>query len=270
MVVLRRKTLFQKRKKWYTGNMKKYLPLFIILGIAIVLGVIFVVVSQGKNTNGNDNTNTAALNPNVNSSGTFAANTESSNTNGVDNATHSLTTNTVNTSTGSASNDAQLAKLAASPTATVETDFGTFTIKFYSADAPALTKNFLVLAKKGYYDNLTFHRIVPGFVIQGGDPNGDGTGGQSSTGTGLADEPGALQLHHLRGAVAWAKSSAPNSIGSQFYVALDELEQLDGSYSVFGQVISGMDIVDKIAAVPTDSNDKPTTPVHIKSVTITD
>lgn len=234
--------------------MKRYAPyVYIILGIVLVVGA---VLAFRKSSGTVTITNTAA-----------ATNTVTNNS-GTNSSTNAPRTNTMNTSTGSAGYDAQLARLAASPTATIETDKGTFTIKFYTDEAPNLTKNFVELANKGYYGNLTFHRIVPGFVIQGGDPKGDGTGGESYTGSGLADELGALQLHHLRGAVAWAKSSLPNSIGSQFYIALDELEQLDGSYSVFGQVVTGMDVVDAIAAVPTDASDKPVTPVHIIKVTI--
>lgn len=166
----------------------------------------------------------------------------------------------------------QADKLAASPRATVETTLGTFTMKFFSTDAPELSKNFIELAKTGYYDGLTFHRIIPGFVIQGGDPNGDGTGGHSykGEGAGLADEPTAQALKHVKGAVAWAKSSLPNSIGSQFYVVLDEVRtaQLNGAYSVFGQVVEGLDVVEKIGQVATDQSDKPTTEVKITRVTI--
>lgn len=174
------------------------------------------------------------------------------------------------TSVTSAQAKSQLAKLAASPVATMTTSLGTITMRFYTTDAPELTKNFLELAKAGYYNNLTFQRIVQGFVIQGGDPKGDGTGGHSykGEGVGLADEPGALALKHFRGAVAWAKSSLPNSIGSQFYIAVDDLQQLDGNYSVFGQVVGGMDVVDRIAAVRTDTASKPLQPVTIHSITI--
>jgi peptidyl-prolyl cis-trans isomerase B (cyclophilin B) len=186
--------------------------------------------------------------------------------------TNQGTTSVTNLAPGaqSAAEDPQLLKLDPGTTATVETSKGTFTMKFYLKDAPELTKNFIELAKRGYYDGVTFHRIVPGFVIQGGDPLGTGTGGESYSGQGLADEQGALALKHLRGAVAWAKSSLPNSIGSQFYVVLDEprTASLNGSYSVFGHVISGMDVVDDIAAVGTDANDKPLEPVTITKVTI--
>lgn len=145
-------------------------------------------------------------------------------------------------------------------------------MRFFTEQAPELTKNFIELAKTGYYDGLSFHRIIPGFVAQGGDPLGTGTGGHSykGEGQGLADEPGALALKHVKGAVAWAKSSLPNSIGSQFYIALDDIAQLDGGYSVFGQVVEGIDVVEKIGKVATDATDKPTTPVVMTKVTITE
>lgn len=166
----------------------------------------------------------------------------------------------------------QTTKLANQPVVTVETNLGTFKIKLYTKEAPELTKNFIELARSGYYNGLTFHRIIPGFVAQGGDPKGDGTGGHSykGEGSGLADEPGALKLKHIRGAVAWAKSSLPNSIGSQFYVALDNLTQLDGGYSVFGQVVEGMDVIDKVAGVRTDSANKPVNPVVMNQVTVSE
>ncbi len=162
----------------------------------------------------------------------------------------------------------QLQLLADRPMIRIQTSKGTITLRLFRDNAPALTTNFLELARKGYYDGLTFHRVVPGFVIQGGDPNGDGTGGESATGTGMADEPGALALHHARGVVAWAKTTAPNSIGSQFYIALDELPELDGVYSVFGQVTDGMDVVDAIAAVPTDAEEQPTELIVIERLRI--
>ncbi len=184
--------------------------------------------------------------------------------------TNAATNVTAENTNMSSTAQSQLDQLEERPTATVETTLGTFTVKFYTTAAPELTTNFIELAKTGYYDGLTFHRIIPGFVVQGGDPSGDGTGGRSykGEGTGLADEPGALGLQHLAGSVAWAKSSLPNSIGSQFYIALDELPQLDGGYSVFGHVTDGFDVIEQIAAVQTDANDKPVDPVTITKVTI--
>lgn len=166
--------------------------------------------------------------------------------------------------------DDQYQKLAAKPVATIVTNYGKIQLRFYAADAPELSKNFIELAKQGYYDGLTFHRVVPDFVIQGGDPSGDGAGGHSYKGAGtyLDDEKGAQALRHIQGAVAWAKSPRPVSIGSQFYVALDPLPQLDGEYSVFAQVVKGMDVVEKIGQVPTSDDERPTTEVKIEKVII--
>jgi peptidyl-prolyl cis-trans isomerase B (cyclophilin B) len=183
------------------------------------------------------------------------------------NATVAHSTNNQNSMT---TNDQQLEKLASTPTVRITTSYGPIAIRLYTADAPELTKNFIELARSGYYNGVSIHRIVPGFVIQGGDPSGTGAGGHSyqGEGTGLADETGALALKHLKGSVAWAKSSLPNSIGSQFYIALDALPQLDGSYSVIGQVVDGMDAVEKIAAVPTDAQSRPVEPVVMTSVVV--
>ena len=141
--------------------------------------------------------------------------------------------------------------------AVIETNHGVITFDFYEEEAPNLSTNFAELTKRGYYDGVIFHRIIHGFMIQGGDPEGTGMGGESHTGEGLADEEGALQLKHTRGAVACAKSSQPNSIGSQFYIIHKDSNFLDGNYSVFGQVTEGMDIVDQIAVQATDANDRP-------------
>ncbi len=150
------------------------------------------------------------------------------------------------------------------PTATIETDFGNIVIEFYNEDAPNTVDNFIKLAKKGYYDGVTFHRIVPGFVIQGGDPQGNGMGGPGYT---IAAEFNSRK--HLRGTVSMArKGNDINSAGSQFYICLGTLPNLDNQYTVFGQVIEGMDAVDKIAAVPTGAQDKPKTPVKMNKVTI--
>ena len=150
--------------------------------------------------------------------------------------------------------------------AVIETNHGTIKFELYPEEAPELTKNFAVLASNQYYDGLTFHRVIEGFMIQGGDPDGNGTGGTSYNGKGLADEPGALSLKHVRGAVSWAKSSAPNSLRSQFFIVHQPSHFLDGNYSVFGQVTEGMDIVDSIAQVQTGQNDKPLEPVIMEKV----
>ncbi len=133
-------------------------------------------------------------------------------------------------------------------TLTVE-GFGDIKIELNRKDAPKTSENFLKLAKSGFYDCLTFHRVAAGFVIQGGDPNGDGSGGPGYT------IPAEIKLTHKKGAVAAARQGDnvnPNreSSGSQFYIALEDIPMLDGQYTVFGQVVAGMDVVDKIGGVP--------------------
>jgi peptidyl-prolyl cis-trans isomerase B (cyclophilin B) len=114
-------------------------------------------------------------------------------------------------------------------------------IEFYPEDAPKTVENFVTLAKKGFYDNLTFHRVVPDFVVQGGCPKGDGTGGPGHT---IKAE--FNKQKHVRGSVAMARSQHPDSAGSQFYITYGATPHLDGSYAVFGHVVSGMEHVDRI------------------------
>ncbi len=130
---------------------------------------------------------------------------------------------------------------AMSPKAVIEMDAGKIVIEFYDKDAPSTVANFVKLAKQGYYDGLTFHRVVPGFVVQGGDPKGNGSGGPGYT---IKDEFNSRK--HLTGTVAMARTPAPNSAGSQFYITLAPQPPLDGKYTVFGQVVEGMDLVMKI------------------------
>ena len=118
---------------------------------------------------------------------------------------------------------------------------GEIIIEFFPEDAPKTVENFVTLAKKGFYDGLTFHRVEPNFVVQGGDPKGNGTGGPGYT---IKDE--FNKQKHVRGVVAMARSQNPDSAGSQFYITLAPAHFLDGQYTVFGTVTSGMDVVDKI------------------------
>ena len=131
---------------------------------------------------------------------------------------------------------------------------GVIKIEFFAEDAPKTVENFVTLSKKGFYNGLTFHRIEPNFVIQGGDPKGDGTGGP-----GYKIKAEFNKNKHDRGAVAMARSNDPDSAGSQFYIVLAPSNFLDGKYTVFGKVVSGMNIVDNIK-----KGDK------MKSVTIMD
>jgi peptidyl-prolyl cis-trans isomerase B (cyclophilin B) len=118
---------------------------------------------------------------------------------------------------------------------------GEVKIEFFPAEAPKTVENFVTLAQKGFYNGLQFHRVVAGFVVQGGDPKGDGTGGP-----GYTIKAEFNQKKHLRGTVAMARSQDPDSAGSQFYVTYGPQAHLDGNYTVFGQVVSGMEHVDQI------------------------
>jgi peptidyl-prolyl cis-trans isomerase B (cyclophilin B) len=118
---------------------------------------------------------------------------------------------------------------------------GEIKFDFFPEDAPKTVENFVTLAKKGFYDGLTFHRVEPGFVVQGGDPQGNGMGGP-----GYKIKAEFNKQKHVRGAVAMARSNDPDSAGSQFYIVLAPANFLDGKYTVFGIVTSGMDVVDKV------------------------
>ena len=118
---------------------------------------------------------------------------------------------------------------------------GELRVEFYPQDAPKTVENFVTLARKGFYDGLTFHRVVPDFVVQGGDPKGDGTGGPGHT---IKAE--FNKQPHVRGSVAMARSQHPDSAGSQFYICYGPTPHLDGNYTVFGKVVSGMEHVDRI------------------------
>jgi peptidyl-prolyl cis-trans isomerase B (cyclophilin B) len=118
---------------------------------------------------------------------------------------------------------------------------GEITIEFFPADAPKTVENFVTLAKRNFYDGLTFHRVVPGFVVQGGDPKGDGTGGP-----GYKIKAEFNKQKHVRGTLAMARSQDPDSAGCQFYITYGPTPHLDNNYTVFGRVTSGMELVDQI------------------------
>jgi cyclophilin family peptidyl-prolyl cis-trans isomerase len=148
-------------------------------------------------------------------------------------------------------------------TATITTSEGPIVIELFDDDAPKTVENFTTLAGKGFYDGLIFHRVISGFMLQGGCPQGTGTGGPGYT---FEDE---FNSHPVaRGALAMA-NAGPNTNGSQFFiVTADECPWLDGKHTVFGQVTEGMDVVDTIDAVETDGRDRPKVPVGIENVTV--
>lgn len=138
-----------------------------------------------------------------------------------------------------------------------------------AAAAPITVENFEKLSRDGFYDGLTFHRIIPGFMIQGGCPLGTGTGGPGHTIKGEFKSNGVDNpIRHTRGVISMARSMMPNSAGSQFFIMHKDAPHLDGQYAAFGRVVEGIEVVDEIASVETDYSDKPTTPVIIKSITI--
>lgn len=147
--------------------------------------------------------------------------------------------------------------------AVIETDYGTITFKFYRAAAPQTVDNFIKLSNAHFYDGLIFHRIVKNFVIQGGCPLGNGTGNP-----GYFIKAEFNKHPHLAGTVAMARSQKPNSAGSQFYICLKELPQLDGQYTVFGQVVEGIAVVGKIGDVKTGPDDRPLEDVRMNKVYI--
>ena len=144
-------------------------------------------------------------------------------------------------------------------------------IELDAAAAPITVENFEKLVKENFYDGLTFHRVIPGFMIQGGCPDGTGMGGP---GYGIKGEFARYgvnnPIHHTRGVISMARSSMPNSAGSQFFIMHDDAPHLDGDYAAFGHVVDGMEVVDEIAASETDFRDKPKTPVVMQTVRIVD
>ena len=156
------------------------------------------------------------------------------------------------------------------PVVTIEMENGgVIKAELYPEIAPNTVNNFISLIRKGFYDGVIFHRVIPGFMIQGGDPNGVGTGGPGYTIKGEFTRNGFKNdLKHDRGVLSMARTMAPNSAGSQFFIMHDKAPHLDGQYAAFGKVTEGLDVVDAIAAVQCDYNDKPTQPQRMKHVTI--
>ena len=156
------------------------------------------------------------------------------------------------------------------PVVTIEMENGgVIKAELYPEIAPNTVNNFISLVRKGFYDGLIFHRVIPGFMIQGGDPNGVGTGGPGYTIKGEFTRNGFKNdRKHDRGVLSMARTMAPNSAGSQFFIMHDKAPHLDGQYAAFGKVTEGLDVVDAIAAVACDYNDKPTQPQRMKHVTV--
>ena len=158
-------------------------------------------------------------------------------------------------------------KKTSQATAVLATKFGNITLRFFPDVAPGHVKNFIDLAKKGVYDNTVFHRVIPGFMIQGGDPISKDPAKRRAYGTSgpgytipaeFSDRP------HKRGTLSMARSNDPNSAGSQFFICVADAPFLNKQYTVFGEVVSGMEVVDKIVSQPRDGNDNPTERIEMK------
>lgn len=156
------------------------------------------------------------------------------------------------------------------PTITITMDNGgKIVCELYPEAAPQSVRNFLSLSSKGFYNGLLFHRVISGFMIQSGCPQGTGTGGPGYCIKGEFHQNGVKnELSHKRGVLSMARAQAFDSAGSQFFIMHDDGDFLDGQYAAFGKVLEGMDVVDAIAAAPTDLNDRPKTEQKIRSITV--
>lgn len=161
--------------------------------------------------------------------------------------------------------DSEMEKLK-STKAIIETKYGTMEIKFYPETAPNHVKNFIKLAKEGFYDDTIFHRVIPGFMIQGGDPNTKGPNKNiyGTGGPGYNVKAEFNTISHKRGILSMARAQHPDSAGSQFFIVVKDSTFLDNQYTVFGEVVNGMDAADKIVNLPRDSRDLPNERVEMK------
>ena len=160
----------------------------------------------------------------------------------------------------------------ANPIVTIEMENGdTIKLELYPDKAPESVGNFVSLIKSGFYDGLIFHRVIKGFMIQGGDPTGTGMGGPGYRIKGEFKQNGFINpLKHTRGVISMARSMMPNSAGSQFFIMHDDAPHLDGGYAAFGRVTEGMEAVDRIACCDTDRSDRPLKEQKMKKVTVED
>lgn len=163
---------------------------------------------------------------------------------------------------------AQEQELKENPIVTIEMENGNMIkVELYPAIAPQTVKNFVSLVSQGFYDGLIFHRVIPGFMIQGGDPNGTGMGGSKQTIPGEFSSNGFKNdLKHDSGVLSMARTSDPNSASSQFFIVVKASSHLDGQYAAFGKVIEGMEEVNRIVSVPKDRSDKPLEDQKMKKV----
>ncbi|XP_076918200.1 peptidyl-prolyl cis-trans isomerase CYP18-2-like [Bidens hawaiensis] len=155
------------------------------------------------------------------------------------------------------------------PEVTLHTSMGNFTVEMYDKHAPRTCKNFIELSRRGYYNNVKFHRIIKDFIVQGGDPTGTGRGGESIYGSKFEDEV-TPKLKHTGAGILSMANAGPNTNGSQFFITLAPTPSLDGKHTIFGRVCSGMEIVKRLGSVQTDNADRPVHDVKIRKTTVKD
>ena len=155
------------------------------------------------------------------------------------------------------------------PVVTIETSHGKIEVELYPDVAPNTVNNFISLVKNGFYDGTIFHRVIPGFMIQGGDPDGTGMGGPGYSIYGEFTHNGFKNsLRHTRGVLSMARAMFPNSAGSQFFLMVEDAPHLDGEYAAFGKVVSGIEECDRIVSVPRDRRDRPLQDEKMVKVTV--
>ena len=155
------------------------------------------------------------------------------------------------------------------PIVTIQTTQGTLKVELYPEVAPNTVNNFIYLVKRGFYDGTIFHRVIPGFMIQGGDPEGTGMGGPGYRIKGeFTANRFQNDLKHTKGVISMARSGHPDSAGSQFFIMVDDAPHLDGQYASFGKVIEGIEVADQIVSVATNYSDRPLEEQRMRSVTV--
>lgn len=235
------------QKKKQNAN-KGYITAIAVLSVVLIALVVYILMPMGVKAPSTENNSSQSSTDNTGGSTTAANDSED------------------------VTDDNFLDKIDTSDSKNVNvemTDGGKFTITVYPHVAPETVENFLTLVKSGFYDGLTFHRVIDGFMAQGGDPKGDGTGGSDKTIKGEFSSNGfENNLSHRRGVVSMARSQNPDSASSQFFICYAASPHLDGDYAAFGYVTSGMETVDSFLSDGTDSNDRPNKEVKIKSMTV--
>jgi peptidyl-prolyl cis-trans isomerase B (cyclophilin B) len=250
----------KQREKEAAARKKQWIILGTIAGIIAVIGIVAIILSGIKSSS-----ESAVSSESTTSASSQAADSASSSALSAASSVSDSSSGTVSeTASGTSSGTESSALLTSADQLTVTNyadievkDYGTITVALDANIAPETVKNFVDLAESGFYNGLTFHRIMDGFMIQGGDPSGDGTGGTDTTITGeFSDNGYENNISHVRGAISMARSQDYNSASSQFFIVQSDSTFLDGQYAGFGFVTEGMDVVDAIvkAANPTDDN----------------